>query len=156
MLSALRILTTVLLLTAGMGLARAELYMVSRADISGLSERVTERLYTGKQIEFNNRSLTPLNYTGDHPARQKFLSLVIGRTETEFTAYWTTRRYVGLGTPPEEVKDKSRMLNALGNRDNTVGYIEATPDEAIELRKRFNVLLIRTADTRPAESRTAQ
>lgn len=156
MLSVLRILITVVLLTAGMGLARAELYIVSRADITGLSERVTERLYTGKQIEFNNRPLTPLNYTGDNPVRQKFLSLVIGKTETEYTAYWTTRRYVGLGTPPEEMKDKTRMLNALGNRDNTIGYIEATPDEATELRKRFNVLLIRTADARTAESRPAQ
>lgn len=144
-----RLLTVCMLLLASSAVARAEVYILSKSDISGISERVVERLYTGKQIEFNNRTLVPINYVSDHPLRNRFLSVVIGKTETEFAAYWATRRYVGLGVPPEEVRDRSRMLNALGSRDNAIGYIEATADEAAELRRRFNLLLLRqTPDTR--------
>ncbi len=156
MLRALRHLMTLLLLLGGLASARAELYIVSKTDITGLTERITERLYTGKQIEVNNRSLIPLNYVVDSPVRQKFLTMVIGKTETEYTAYWATRRYVGLGTPPEEVRDRNRMLSVLGSRDNAIGYIEATPEEAAELRKRFMVLLVRTTESRTTESRAAQ
>lgn len=151
MFKALPHLLTLLLLLGSMAVARAELYMISRTDITGLSERITERIYTGKQIEFNNKSLVPLHYPTDHPLRQKFLTLVVGKTETEYTAYWATRRYVGLGTPPEEVRDKSRMITLLGSRENAVGYIDATPEEAAELRKRFVVLLIKTTESRAAQ-----
>ena len=142
-----RLLTSLLLLCSCM-LAHAELYMVSRSDISGLTERVTERIYTGKQVEFNTRTIVPLNYVSEHPARQKFLLAIVGKTETEYSAYWATRRYVGLGVPPEEVRDRNRMLTLLGNRENTIGYIEATPEEAAELRRRFTVLLIRSGESR--------
>lgn len=143
MLSRFALLLLMLLST---GLARAELYIISRADIVGLSERITERLYTGKQVEFNNRTLVPLNYVSEHPVRQKFLSIVVGKTETEYIAYWATRRYVGLGVPPEEVRDRGRMLSALGSRENAVGYIEASTEEAAELRRRFTLLLVRQTD----------
>jgi hypothetical protein len=124
-------------------LAQAELYIVSKSELTGMTERIAERLYTGKQFEFNGKSMSPVNYTAENPMRQKFLTLVVGKTEVEYTAYWATRRYVGLGTPPEEVKDKARMLTLLTNRDSAVGYIETSPEEASELRKRFSVLLVR-------------
>ena len=144
----MRQLSLLLLLALSSMMARAEIYIVSKMDISGMSDRITERIYTGKQVEFNGHSLTPLNYSADNPVRQKFLSAVTGKTETEYTAYWATRRYVGLGAPPEEVRDRSRMLAMLGTRDNTLGYIEATPEEAAELRRRFTVVLVRLADSR--------
>ncbi len=112
-----------------------------------MTERIAERIYTGKQLDYNNKSLTPLNYTPDNPVRQRFLGTVIGKTDAEYIAYWATRRYVGLGTPPEEVRDRLKMLNLISSREGAIGYIEASSEEMVELRKKYSVLLIRNAET---------
>jgi len=143
----LRRVLLITLLLLGSGVARADLYILSKVELSGMTERIAERIYTGKQLDYNNKSLTPLNYTADSPVRQRFLGTVIGKTEAEYMAYWATRRYIGLGTPPEEVRDRSRMLAMLNNREGTIGYIEANAEEVFELRKKYSVLLIRNPET---------
>jgi hypothetical protein len=137
----------VALLIVSSGGARAELYLLSKMELTGMTERIAERIYTGKQLDYNNKSLTPLNYTPDNPVRQRFLGTVVGKTEAEYIAYWATRRYVGLGTPPEEVRDRLKMLALLNSREGALGYIEANSEEVIELRKKYSVLLIRNAET---------
>jgi hypothetical protein len=135
------------LLALSSGCARAELYLLSKVELTGMTERIAERIYTGKQLDYNNKSLTPLNYTPEHPVRQRFLGTVIGKTDAEYIAYWATRRYVGLGTPPEEVRDRLKMLNLINSREGALGYIEASSEEMVELRKKYSVLLIRNAET---------
>ncbi|MCE2679186.1 MAG: hypothetical protein LW629_01800 [Burkholderiales bacterium] len=135
------------LLALSSACARAELYLLSKVELSGMTERIAERIYTGKQLDYNNKSLTPLNYTPENPVRQRFLGTVIGKTDAEYVAYWATRRYVGLGTPPEEVRDRLKMLNLISSREGALGYIEASSEEMVELRKKYSVLLIRNAET---------
>ena len=137
----------ILLLTLGSGYARADLYLLSKVELGGMTERIAERIYTGKQLDYNNKALTPLNYLPDNPVRQRFLGTVVGKTEAEYIAYWATRRYVGLGTPPEEVRDRVKMLTLLSSREGAVGYIEASSEEVVELRKKYSVLQIRNAET---------
>ncbi len=83
------------------------------------------RLYTGKVVEIRGIPVTPVNLPTGHPVRTRFLTSFLGQDEEHYTGYWTVRRFVGLGSPPKELRTRAEVIEYVRANPGAVGYIDA-------------------------------
>ena len=94
---------------------------LQRSDLAAL-----QRLYTGRAITLNQQPAIPLNLPPGSPTRQQFLKTILGQNEEQYSGYWLVRRYVGKGTPPQEVASPEEIIRIVGSTPGAVGYLPAT------------------------------
>lgn len=85
-----------------------------------------QRLYTGRILTLNQQPATPLNLPPGNAIRQQFLKTILGQNEEQYSGYWLVRRYVGKGTPPQEVASSEEIIRIVGSTPGAVGYLPAT------------------------------
>lgn len=85
-----------------------------------------QRLYTGRILTLNQQPATPLNLPPGNAIRQQFLKTILGQNEEQYSGYWLVRRYVGKGTPPQEVASPEEIIRIVGSTPGAVGYLPAT------------------------------
>lgn len=85
-----------------------------------------QRLYTGRILTLNQQPATPLNLPAGNAIRQQFLKTILGQNEEQYSGYWLVRRYVGKGTPPQEVASPEEIIRIVGSTPGAVGYLPAT------------------------------
>lgn len=99
------------------GLAEEGLVFIGNSALPKTDLASLQRLYTGRVVSLGDQQATPVNLPAGHPLRERFLSMVMGQNEEQYTGYWLVRRYVGKGTPPKELADVDAILS----------YVQATP-----------------------------
>jgi hypothetical protein len=114
-----------LLLIALHGVAHAEdtLAFIAYAGLPKAEQTVLQRLYTGRAVSIGEQAAVPVNYPPGHPLREKFLGLVMGQSEEQYTGYWLVRRYVGKGAPPLELPGVDAVVNYVITTPGAVGYV---------------------------------
>ncbi len=100
------------------------LVVVAHAPLRGLDAEALRRIYTGRMIELENQVLRPVNLPSGHPARKRFLALVMQQDDEDYLAYWTVRRYVGKGAPPRELATPADVVNYVRSTPGAIGYLE--------------------------------
>lgn len=100
------------------------LVVVAHAPLRGLDAEALRRIYTGRMIELENQVLRPVNLPPGHPARKRFLALVMQQDDEDYLAYWTVRRYVGKGAPPRELATPADVVNHVRSTPGAIGYLE--------------------------------
>ena len=85
-----------------------------------------QRLYTGRILTLNQQPATPLSLPPGNAIRQQFLKTILGQNEEQYSGYWLVRRYVGKGTPPQEVASPEEIIRIVGSTPGAVGYLPAT------------------------------
>ena len=85
-----------------------------------------QRLYTGRVTTISQQVAIPVNLPEGNPWRQQFLNAVLGQSEEQYTGYWLVRRYVGKGTPPQELATPEEMLKYVASTPGAVGYLPAS------------------------------
>jgi len=115
-------LTLAWLLAQGTALADGIL-VIAHAGVPKTDLATLQRIYTGKVIEINTLGVVPLNAPPGHPTRTRFLRDFLHQDEEKYTGYWTVRRYIGKGTPPQEVASPAEMIAAVQSTPGAIGYI---------------------------------
>lgn len=115
-------LTLAWLLAQGTALADGIL-VIAHAGVPKTDLATLQRIYTGRVIEINGISVFPLNALPGHPNRNRFLRDFLHQDEEKYTGYWTVRRYIGKGTPPQEVASPAEMIATVQSTPGAVGYI---------------------------------
>jgi hypothetical protein len=110
--------------------------VIGHPSIKRLDAPTVARIYTGRVIEVDGVSITPVNASAGTPLRIRFLQAFLNQDEEKYIAYWTVRRYIGKGAPPRELRKSSDIIEFVTTTPGAVGYIEET-----ELRPGLNVLL---------------
>jgi ABC-type phosphate transport system substrate-binding protein len=77
----------------------------------------------------------PVNAKLGSNERNRFLENVMNQDEEKYTGYWTVRRYIGKGTPPNELNSAAEIIDYVKSTAGAIGYIDAT-----ELKTEMNVL----------------
>jgi hypothetical protein len=67
--------------------------------------------------------------------RNRFLALFMNQDEEKYTGYWTVRRYIGKGTPPNELNSTAEIIDYVKSTEGAIGYIDAK-----ELKTEMNVI----------------
>lgn len=127
-----------LLLAATVFLATAhggEVVVIANGNVPKLDLSTVQKIFSGKFISVSGVSVRPVGVKAGSEVRDRFLRDYLNQDEEKFTAYWTVRRYIGMGAPPVE----------LGSAEDVISYVRATPgavgyiDEA-ELKPGMNVV----------------
>jgi ABC-type phosphate transport system substrate-binding protein len=111
-------------LTMGTALADQRVMVVTHPDTPVLNESTLQKIYQGKIVEVNGKSITPINLSLGNAARTSFMQHVMGQDDEKFVAYWTVRRYIGKGAPPREFANVQEALAFLQNTPGAVGYFD--------------------------------
>lgn len=112
-----RFLIALLMCLPSLGVTQEALVFIGHGSLPRAESPILQRLYTGRAVSIGDQVAIPVNYPAGHPLRERFLSLILGQNEEQYTGYWLVRRYVGKGAPPAEFADV----------DAVVAYVQATP-----------------------------
>lgn len=97
--------------------------IVGHASLGKTDLSTVQRLYSGRAVSIGDKTAIPINLRANSPVRESFLSAIMGQSEEQYTGYWLVRRYVGKGTPPEEVSDVAEVLRLIATMPGAVGYV---------------------------------
>lgn len=118
----MRLLATLACLLAGQALADG-LVVVAHPSVPKPDLATLQRIYTGKVIEINSVHVIPYNAPVGSTDRGRFLHEYLQQDEDKYTAYWTVRRYIGKGTPPQEIASAAELARAIQSTPGAIGYL---------------------------------
>ncbi|RZP31335.1 MAG: phosphate ABC transporter substrate-binding protein, partial [Alteromonas sp.] len=49
---------------------------------------------------------------------------VLGKSESQYSAFWSKLVFTGRGTPPEMIATEDEMLNLVATNPNTIGFVD--------------------------------
>lgn len=119
------LLTMVITQLLGLQISRAEVVVIYHDDFNQLSSTTIQRIYTGRIIEIDGLTVTPVNAKPSAPSRAQFLQRFLEQDEEKYTAYWTVRRFIGKGTPPEELNTEAEIIEFVQNNSGAIGYVDS-------------------------------
>ena len=129
-----KILPLILVLFAGLALAD-DIVVIGDPALPKLNVMTIQKIFTGRIVEVDGLSITPVNAVHGTTLRSKFFAAYLGQDEDKYTAYWTVRRFIGKGVPPKDIENDAGVINYVQSHPGAVGYINAA-----DLRPGLNVL----------------
>lgn len=81
------------------------------------------RLYAGHTIELDGKVVKVVNGAPGSSSRAHFLNSVLRMDEARYRAYWTVRRHVGKGVPPDELPSDAAVIEFVSNTPGGIGYV---------------------------------
>jgi ABC-type phosphate transport system substrate-binding protein len=107
-------------------MAAAEVVIIGHEDVPKIDVVAVQKIYSGKFISVDGVNITPVSLKTGAAQRDEFLKNFMNQDEEKYTAYWTVRKYVGKGTPPNEVGTAADVINFIQSTPGAVGYIDET------------------------------
>lgn len=133
MLKKMLIAATLLFATSS---ALAELVVVvNPANANTLDSKTVQRIFLGKDKKFadGNESIA-VNQSADTQIRQDFDEVVLGRSSSQVSAYWSKLVFTGKGIPPKEVSSDAEVIDLVSKNPSVVGYINrASVTDAVKI-----------------------
>lgn len=108
---------------AAQAVSAEEVVVIGHAGLPAADRATLMRLYTGRSIELAGTPVTVINTAPGTAIREYFLKHVVLMDETRYRAYWTVRRHVGKGAPPQEMDSDQEVIRFVTTAPGSVGYI---------------------------------
>jgi hypothetical protein len=120
----------VFLLFSGVSVAETVVIAGAGSDVlSSLSASEIKALYLGK-----SKDLTIFDQKTGASVRKDFLDKVVGKSESQFKAYWSKRIFTGKGTPPKQLDGDAAMKIMVANTPGSIGIIDsASVDSSVKV-----------------------
>ncbi|MEC7452794.1 MAG: phosphate ABC transporter substrate-binding protein [Pseudomonadota bacterium] len=84
-----------------------------------------KKIYLGKVKAFPDGSRAiPLTFEQGNNIRDAFNNNVLGKSESQYSAFWSKLVFTGRGTPPEMIATEDEMLNLVATNPNTIGFVD--------------------------------
>ncbi len=123
----------ILSLVVSLGFAKVqagEIVIIGNSNVPKMDITMVQKIYTGKVISVEGINVTPVAVKAGMSERNRFLQNFMNEDEEKYTAYWTVRRYIGKGTPPNELDSTTDVIRYVKQTSGAVGYIDETQLEA--------------------------
>ncbi|MCQ8849114.1 hypothetical protein ALT761_02520 [Alteromonas sp. 76-1] len=112
-------------LMCALPVSAANVIIVSAKNSSGIDAEAVKRIYLGKMKAFPDGSKAlPLTFEQGNDVRGAFNTGVLGKSESQYSAFWSKLVFTGQGTPPEEVSTQEEMLQLVADNPNTIGFVD--------------------------------
>jgi len=114
-----------LAMAIAMPVTAANVVIVNANNTSATDMETVQRIYLGKLKAFadGSRALA-LTYEQGDATRESFNSSVLGKSESQYSAFWSKLVFTGRGTPPESVASQEEMVKLVGTNPNTIGFVD--------------------------------
>lgn len=119
-------LASLLLVSGLVGATGDDLVVIAHPALPKTDRITLQRLYTGRAVSIGQQSVAPVNLPAGHPARDEFLQWVMEQNEEQYTGYWLVRRYVGKGSPPQELGSIDEVVKYVSTTPGAVGYVPSS------------------------------
>ncbi|MBF0097581.1 MAG: hypothetical protein HQM04_04730 [Magnetococcales bacterium] len=103
--------------------ASTHIVVIGHPGLPKLDVPTIQKLFTGRAVEINGRSVTVVNIAPNNTVRKVFLEKYLEQDEDKYLAYWTVRRFIGKGTPPKELVSSTEVVEYIQSHSDTIGYI---------------------------------
>ena len=91
--------------------------------VTSISRDDLRELYLRRQRLWpNGTRAVPINLPPDHPARQRFSRLVLGRSPSDLVSYWNARYFEGI-VPPMVVPSPAAVRAYLAAEADAIAYL---------------------------------
>lgn len=110
-----------LLFASGQAMAGVVVVVSSNSDISSMSGKDVKAAYLGKGKKFNTIALPE-----DSATHNGFMSKVVGKSDSQFKAYWSKKIFSGKGVPPKVVDNAAAVKRAVAGSTKAIGYIDSS------------------------------
>ena len=99
--------------------------IVNANNNSGIDIDTVKKIYLGKVKAFPDGSRAiPLTFEQGNNTRNAFNNNVLGKSESQYSAFWSKLVFTGRGTPPEMIATEEEMLQLVATNPNTIGFID--------------------------------
>ena len=103
----------------------ANVIIINANNATGVDADTVKHIYLGRAKNFPDGSKAlPLTFEKGNDLRATFNSEVLGKSESQYSAFWSKLVFTGKGTPPEEVTTAEEMLKLVSENPNTIGFID--------------------------------
>ncbi len=102
-------------------LAETAVIVNPSSNVANLSPNEIRAFYLGK-----NKKLRPVDQAVGSRNRREFISKVVGKSESQFKAYWSQRIFSGKGTPPQSRGNSAGVKKEVASSPNTIGFIDSS------------------------------
>lgn len=107
-----------------------EIVVIGNNNVPKMDIATVQKIYTGKVISVEGINVIPVAVKVGMSERNRFLKDFMNEDEEKYTAYWTVRRYIGKGTPPNELDSTADVIRYVKQTAGAVGYIDETQLDA--------------------------
>ena len=121
-------------------LANAGSVIVVHAANSGdISKSDVKKIYLGKKGAFNNGTpATPITLPEGNEQRGNFNKSILGKSPSQYVAYWAKMVFTGNANPPKEVASMKEMKDAIAADPGAIGFIdESMVDDSLRVIEKF-------------------
>ena len=99
--------------------------IINPNNTSSIDLELVKRIYLGKSKAFPDGSRAiPLTFETGNGLRDTFNKDVLGKSESQYSAFWSKLVFTGRGTPPEMISNEEEMLTLVATNPNTIGFID--------------------------------
>ncbi len=115
-------------LIAFTGSAQAEVAVIANpsSPITSASNNEIKRLFLGKAKNVAGNSATPVDQSGNSPAKEQFYQVVVGKNSSQLRAYWAKLVFTGKGKPPKGLGTDADVVAAVAADASLIGYVDAS------------------------------
>lgn len=111
----------VMVFTSSQVMAEIAVIVNSGSEISSLSSSEVKALYLGK-----SKQLKAFDQAKGSGIRKNFMDEVVGKSESQFNAYWSKRIFSGKGSPPKLLDNDEAVKSLVSSSDKAIGYIDSS------------------------------
>lgn len=99
--------------------------IVHPSNSSNVSDEDIKNIYLGKRKQFaEGGSVVPLSLESGSETNGQFCEKVLGRSESQFKAFWSKLMFTGKGSPPKEVTP-SEMVDLVSRNPDMIGFVSS-------------------------------
>jgi ABC-type phosphate transport system substrate-binding protein len=101
-----------------------EIVIIGNSNVPKMDLVTIQKIYMGKIVSVSDVNIKPVNAKLGSTERNRFLDVFLNQDEEKYTGYWTVRRYIGKGTPPNELNNALEIIDYVKSTAGAVGYID--------------------------------
>ena len=94
---------------------------------AALTKSEVKRIYLGKMKRWNNgNAMGAVDQQVPSSARDEFYEQVVGKNQSQISAYWSQQIFSGKGMPPPKKADDETVKQWVAEHPDSIGYVSSS------------------------------
>jgi hypothetical protein len=94
------------------------------APVESISTSELRDIYNGDRVFWKSgKRIRAARLSDDTPANTDFLSIVVGKSPSQYVQHWRHKLFSGKGLPPKVLEDAEKMMVYIEENESSIGFI---------------------------------
>lgn len=97
------------------------------SDADSISASDLRDIYNGDRVFWKTgKRIRVARLSDDNDASEKFLTVVVGKSPSQFVQHWRHKLFSGKGLPPKVIDDAEKMMTYIEENEGSIGFIPSS------------------------------